>query len=282
MKFLLLFAAVANAAPSFEVGFSPSWNAEKKEALVKFPELQEFELSQRVELETLEDQKVETLTRQKFQGKWEKDRSLKVKYLEFFIQSKLNVPGFGPFENKQDLGKHVKNQELHFFWKNEEVSEVKGVKELREKILNANSNPVDKATLGRILQEDLVKKNVAMFLQNKDCLSGISGKKPSEEWTSRGVGEGANLEMKCKFSSWGEWKKQSVAKIEVTIPLQKNKISLTTGKNQTVENEGSGEIIFDPKSGESFFRLRQKMRVLGDKGSVSYSAVVTENHHYPK
>lgn len=277
----LIWSFIAISAPILGTGTSIALDAEKKEPLGKFEELKKFEMEQVVRLESLEDQKVTTYTRQKFSGHWQKEEELTVKYLDFAIESKMTVPGFGPFENKQNLKKQVQNQSLNYQWKGKEIQNISGVKELREKVLGANSNPVEKATLGRILQEDLMKSNANMFLQSQYCFDSAKGKKVGDSWKMKRSDGGVILEFECKFLGWGTWKKEPVAKLEVKIPLQKNSVVQGTGKKQTIENEGTGEIFWVPSTRETFSKIQQKIRILGDAGSVSYSNVVTETHHYP-
>ncbi len=279
---VFIFSWLVSAAPLLGPGVSFTLDPEKKEPLSKFEELKEFELNQVVRLESLEDQKVTTYTQQRLSGSWKKSEELVVSFLDFVIQSKMKVPGFGPFENKQDLKKQVQQHVLTYRWKGKEIQSISGVKELREKVLNANANSVEKATLGRVLQEDLMKGNASMFLQRQYCLEDSVGKKIGESWKSKRTEGSTVLELQCKFLGWGKWKDELVAKLEVKIPLQKNAVVQSTGKKQTIENEGEGEVYWVPSKKETLSSIRQKIRILGDKGSVSYSSVVTDTHHYSK
>lgn len=279
---IFIFSCFISAAPLLVPNSSVSLDPEKKEPLPKFEELKEFEVNQVVRLESLEDQKVTTFTQQRLSGSWKQKDELVVSFLDFVIESKMTVPGFGPFNNKQDLKKQVQQHSLTYRWKGKEIQSVSGVKELREKVLNANSNSVEKATLGRVLQEDLMKGNASMFLQWQYCLEDSVGKKIGESWKAKRTEGSTILELQCKFLGWGKWKDELVAKLEVKIPLQKNAVVQSTGKKQTIENEGDGEVYWVPSKKETLSSIRQKVRILGDKGSVSYSSVVTDTHHYSK
>jgi hypothetical protein len=285
MIFLLL-SLLAYSAPLLDNGFSISIDPEKKNGLAKLIVLKEFELFQNVDTEILDDQKVKTNTKQRFKAKWlpenkKQESALSVKFLEFQLFSKMHVPGFGAFENKQDLVKQMKNQELIYTWIKDEIVSVKGVSALREKILDSSKDPIEKATLGRLLQEDLMKNNGNMFRQDAYCLNGIDKKVPGDQWNSVLKNLDSKINLQCKFLGWGEWKKKSVAKIEVTIPSQKNEISSSSGKKQTMEIEGTGEIFLLLDTGETFIRIKQKVRVTSEKGSINQSDVLAESHFYP-
>jgi hypothetical protein len=284
--FSLFFSLMAFAAPTLTEGFTFSLDLEKKSALGRLVSIQEFELVQDVDTEVLDSQKVKTKTMQRFKAKWipsEKndERSLSVKYLDFQLFSKMNVPGFGHFENKQDLIKFLKNQELIYSWKKEDIKGVNGVSALRERVLDSSKDPIEKTTLGRLLQEDLMKNNAGMFLQSSYCLGEMEKKVPGDKWDSEQKNVGSVLKFQCKFLGWGQWKKQNVAKFELSISSQKQEISMPTGKKQTVETEGAGEVFWVAESGETLSRIRQKIRIFSEKGAVTQSDVVTETHHYP-
>jgi hypothetical protein len=196
-------------------------------------------------------------------AKGEAAEKFELLFEDYRSQSKVQIfPGMPPMNTNQDFGGFLSSKPLKISALGGVPNHIENLETVRAQLSNEVSDPVARAALMVIFQENILLDGTRSFLQENSCLKDAGKKAIGASWKANFEANGVKSSTDCRFEGWAEAGGQRVLVFAVSVPKSIQETKLPMGKVATVETEGGGKLYFEPKSRESLSLLEMNITQL--------------------